>query len=158
RGALSVDDRPRRLVALRRAGTRARPAHPRDRARFRRRTRARRPRGRHARGDRGAAQATGAEDTAMSTTVCPHCGAVNRIREDREDKPACGACKRELFDGPIELDAASFDAHVSKSGIPVLVDFWAEWCGPCKMMAPLFAQAASMLEPTARLAKVDIDA
>ena len=73
-------------------------------------------------------------------------------------KPACGACKRSLFEGPIELAAGSFDAHLAKGGIPVLVDFWAEWCGPCKMMAPHFAQAASTLEPAVRLAKVDTDA
>ena len=90
--------------------------------------------------------------------VCPHCQAVNRIREDRSEKPVCGKCKQPLFDGPVALTAADFDAHVAKSDIPVLVDFWAPWCGPCKMMAPQFVQAASMLEPKVRLAKVDTDA
>jgi thioredoxin 2 len=90
--------------------------------------------------------------------VCPHCQAVNRLREPGEGKPNCGACKRALFEGPVALTATTFDSHVARSGIPVLVDFWAPWCGPCKMMAPHFEQAASMLEPGVRFAKVDTEA
>ena len=91
--------------------------------------------------------------------VCPHCHAANRLPAERlADGGTCGKCKSRLFGGtPVELDAANFDSHVGRSGIPVLVDFWAPWCGPCRTMAPAFAQAAKQLEPEFRLAKVNTE-
>jgi len=91
--------------------------------------------------------------------VCPHCHTANRIPADRlADGGTCGKCQGRLFAGvPLELDAASFDKHVGRSDIPLLVDFWAPWCGPCRGMAPAFAQAAKQLEPEFRLAKVNTE-
>ena len=77
---------------------------------------------------------------------------------DLGSAPDCGQCHRPLFAGaPLELDAASFDRHVARSHIPVLVDFWAPWCEPCRQMAPAFAQAARELEPRVRLAKLNTE-
>ena len=93
--------------------------------------------------------------------VCPHCDAINRVPRERLGQRAkCGSCHRLLFEGkPAALDnAARFDKHAKHSDIPLLVDFWAVWCGPCKAMAPIFEQAASQLEPEVRLVKVDADA
>ena len=93
-------------------------------------------------------------------TICPHCGAANRVPAARlSANPTCGKCHKYLFTGaPLAVDQAGFERHVTKGTLPVLVDFWADWCGPCKAMAPAYAQAAKVLEPQVRLLKVDTEA
>jgi len=91
--------------------------------------------------------------------VCPSCSAINRLPADKlAQGPKCGKCGERIFTGkPVALTDQSFERHVSRSDIPVVVDFWADWCGPCKMMAPQFEQAAGRMEPEVRFAKVDTE-
>lgn len=91
--------------------------------------------------------------------ACVHCGATNRVPAARRaDDPVCGRCGKALLDGaPVELTDANFDTVVGKTELPVVVDFWAAWCGPCQMMAPAFKQAAGQLKGRALLVKVNSD-
>ncbi|MGH8373375.1 MAG: thioredoxin TrxC [Gammaproteobacteria bacterium] len=92
--------------------------------------------------------------------ACPACGAKNRVPDTRLDQqPKCGRCGKPLFSAhPVELTDANFESVIKGTDLPVIVDCWATWCGPCRMFAPVFEEAARSLEPGFRLAKLDTDA
>jgi len=94
----------------------------------------------------------------MKNLVCPSCSAVNRVDETRLERAVCGKCAKPLAGGKVlHLDAVLLDKLLTRDGLPLVVDFWAPWCGPCRAMAPAFEEAASQLAPWVRLGKVDTE-